>query len=122
MNQKPLLYGVIGLLLGIVLTMLSTGSTKAPTSETTKTTTQGMMGMDSSMDDMMGSMMGKKENDFDQAFLSAMIVHHEGAVEMAEAALQSAKHDELKKMAQDIIEAQTKEIKQMKQWQIEWAN
>jgi uncharacterized protein (DUF305 family) len=51
-----------------------------------------------------------------------MIVHHEGAVEMAEAALEHAKHEELKTMANAIISAQTSEIAQMKQWLRDWYN
>lgn len=136
MDSKPVLYGVIGLLVGIVLTTYTAsnavntgnanmmqmmgirGTSKMMNQETTGM--KGEMGMSSSMDDMMRSIMGRQEEDFDQAFLSAMIVHHEGAVKMAQTALTSAKHAELKTMAQDIIEAQTKEIEQMKAWQKSW--
>lgn len=72
------------------------------------------------MQDMMGGLDGKTGDEFDKAFISEMIVHHEGAVTMAEAALQNAKHPEIKKMAQDIIVTQTKEITQMKDWFEMW--
>ena len=82
-----------------------------------------MMGgsmMQNSMDGMMASLEGKTGDAFDQAFLSEMIMHHEGAVEMAQMALQSAKHQEIKDLSQAIITAQNAEIAQMKGWQQQW--
>jgi len=80
-----------------------------------------MMGdSEMTMGDMVNSLKGKTGDDFDKTFISEMIVHHEGAVEMAEAALKNAKHEEIKKMAEDIISAQTREIDQMKEWQRSW--
>ena len=84
-----------------------------------------MMGhgdMDGAMDGMMEGLQGKSGDEFDRAFLSGMIVHHEGAVAMAQAALQSAKHQEIKDMAKAIISAQTTEINQMKAWGKSWYN
>jgi uncharacterized protein (DUF305 family) len=49
-----------------------------------------------------------------------MIVHHEGAVVMAEAALANAQHPELKAMVEAIITAQNAEIAQMQKWQEMW--
>lgn len=82
-----------------------------------------MMGdsmMQGSMDGMMAQLEGKTGDAFDQAFLSEMIMHHEGAVDMAEAALKNAKHQEIKDLAQAIITAQKAEIKQMQDWQKSW--
>lgn len=78
------------------------------------------MSMGAAMNDMMSGLEGKKGDEFDKAFLSGMIVHHQGAVQMAEAALGNAKHDEIKQMAHAIITAQTAEISQMKDWQKDW--
>lgn len=78
------------------------------------------MRMGSAMVDMMAALEGKKGDEFDKAFLAEMIVHHQGAVDMAEAALGSAKHEELKDMAHTIITAQTSEIAQMQEWQRTW--
>lgn len=81
-------------------------------------------GASMSMADMMTSMNaeleGKTGDLFDQAFLAEMIVHHQGAVEMAELALTNAKHQELKDLATGIISAQNKEIAEMKLWQTDW--
>ena len=49
-----------------------------------------------------------------------MIVHHQGAVDMANQLLVSAKHDELKEFARGIIDAQSKEIQEMKDWEKSW--
>lgn len=78
------------------------------------------IGMGNAMSDMMVGLAGKTGNEFDKAFLSEMIMHHQGAVQMAEAALQYAEHDEIKQMAKAIISAQTSEITQMKEWQKRW--
>lgn len=76
--------------------------------------------MQGEMDAMMIALEGKTGDDFDKAFLAEMIMHHEGAVDMAEAALENAKHEEIKTMANAIISAQTTEIQQMKDWQKSW--
>ncbi len=77
-------------------------------------------GMHSAMGDMMAGLEGKTGDEFDKTFLTEMIVHHEGAVDMAEAALENAKHAEIKTMANAIISAQTEEITQMKEWLKNW--
>lgn len=77
-------------------------------------------GMQGEMDAMMVALEGKTGDEFDKAFLTEMIMHHEGAVLMAEAALKNAKHEEIKTMANAIISAQTTEITQMQDWQKAW--
>lgn len=76
--------------------------------------------MDDAMHAMNEGLAGKTGDDFDKAFIEGMVVHHEGAVTMAEAALVNAKHEEIKNLATAIIEAQTSEIAQMKSWQAAW--
>ncbi len=85
-------------------------------------TTMGgpMNGMQGEMDSMMQGLSGKTGDAFDQAFLSEMIMHHQGAVVMAEAALKDAKHQEIKDLAKNIISAQNAEIKEMQDWQKAW--
>jgi len=75
--------------------------------------------MQDEMNAMMTGLSGKSGEEFDKAFLAEMIVHHEGAVSMAEAALINAKSSEIQEMAKNIITAQTAEITQMKAWQKE---
>ena len=76
--------------------------------------------MNTQMKGMTSSLEGKTGEDFDKIFISEMIVHHQGAVEMAKMALSSASHQEIKDLATAIIEAQEKEILQMKEWQTNW--
>lgn len=57
---------------------------------------------------------------FDQRFIEAMIPHHEGAISMAGDAQQKAQHEEIKRLADTIIAAQTAEITEMKQWLKDW--
>lgn len=47
---------------------------------------------------------------WDLRFLEAMISHHQGAIPMAQAALESAEHEELRDLATGIISAQQAEI------------
>jgi uncharacterized protein (DUF305 family) len=51
--------------------------------------------------------------DVDAAFAAAMIDHHEGAVTMARLASRRAEHDEIRRLAEDVIAAQESEIEQM---------
>lgn len=82
--------------------------------------------MGDSMNDMMHGMMsgleGKTGDAFDKAFIEEMIVHHQGAVDMANAVLANSKRPELIKLANEIISAQTKEIEMMEVWEEAWFN
>ena len=61
-----------------------------------------------------------KGKDFDIAFLSQMIAHHQAAVVMAEQALKTASKPETKEEAQKVVDAQTREIAQMTGWLKDW--
>jgi uncharacterized protein (DUF305 family) len=50
-----------------------------------------------------------------------MIEHHEGAIQMAEAARTQAEEPEIRQMAEEIIRVQQAEIEQMRAWREEWA-
>ncbi len=75
---------------------------------------------DMTMDEMTKGLDGLKGDAFDKAFVEMMIVHHQGAVDMAKAIPENAKHMELKKLGEEIISAQTKEIEMMKGWLKSW--
>lgn len=64
--------------------------------------------------------LGPADAEFDLRFIDGMIPHHQGAVEMAKEVLQKSKRPELKKLAQDVIASQDKEINQMQQWRTAW--
>ena len=69
---------------------------------------------------MSGMMKGMQEmpmsGDTDRDFAAMMKVHHQGAIDMAQAELASGKDPQLRKMAQSIISAQKKEIKEFDDW------
>ena len=77
-------------------------------------------GMEMSMMEMSEMLDGKTGDDFDAAFIAGMIPHHQGAIDMANAALKDAKHEEIRQVAGEIISAQRTEIEQMKKWQSAW--
>ena len=54
--------------------------------------------------------------DPDLAFNCGMIVHHQGAIDMAKVELQYGKDQATKDLAQTIISAQEKEIADMTRW------
>ena len=59
--------------------------------------------------------------DADKDFVAGMIPHHQGAIDMAKVELQYGKDPQLRKLAQNIIAAQRKEIAFMKSWQAKHA-
>ncbi len=78
--------------------------------------------MASMMTNMNANLKNKTGDDFDKEFLAEMIVHHQGAIDMAALAASNAKHQEIKDLSVGIISAQTKEIGEMKTWQKSWYN
>lgn len=69
---------------------------------------QHMMGMGADLASL------KTATPFDEAFIAMMLPHHEGAVTMAKVELSRGKDPKLKALAQDIINAQTREIASMR--------
>lgn len=74
----------------------------------------GMMGGDADIENL------ENANDFDRAFIEDMIPHHQMAVMMASMLKNGTDRPEMKKLADDIILAQTAEIDVMRDWLIEW--
>jgi uncharacterized protein (DUF305 family) len=50
----------------------------------------------------------------DKAFINAMVPHHQGAIEMAEVALENAEHDEIRELSRNIVSTQQSEIGELK--------
>ncbi len=124
MENKNIIYVAVALIIGILVGYLMWGTKDEERSMHMMSDGTMMhdedMSMDAMMHDMMSELEDKKGNEFDKAFLSEMIVHHEGAVVMAQAVLENSKRPELIKLANDIIKAQTSEIEMMKGWLTSW--
>jgi uncharacterized protein (DUF305 family) len=71
-------------------------------------------GMEHDMSKMEG------EGPYDALFIDSMIMHHQGAIEMANQALKEATKPEVKALAEAVISAQEAEITQMQQWRQSW--
>lgn len=130
MKKESIMIGIIGLLVGVVITGFAAGQAV----NNNNTGMMRMMGVETSkneqsvatdhrtmsMADMNEQLEGLTGDEFDKAFVEMMIAHHEGAVDMAALIPSRAKHDEVKTLGEAIIAAQTKEIAEMKQWQNDW--
>jgi uncharacterized protein (DUF305 family) len=108
MESKTLLTGILSFIAGALLVSIAATTFDKPKDNS------------DSMSSMIEVLKDKSGDKFDEEFISQMIVHHEGAVEMAKLAEKQAKHDEIKQLSKDIISAQEKEINDMKQWQASW--
>jgi len=76
----------------------------------------GMMGDETDMTRL------EQSADFDRAFIEEMIPHHQMAVMMANMLKNGNNRPEMQRLADDIINAQTAEISQMRSWYSEWYN
>ena len=112
METKPLLYGLIGFFIGglVVATAATTMNKNTPVDSP----------MSASMQMSTEELSKKSGDEFDKAFISEMIMHHQGAIDMAKLAEKNAKHNEVKQLSKGIVSAQESEISEMKQWQMSW--
>lgn len=92
-------FGVGGLLLGILLGIVGVG----------------MAGKNNAEEPVV-----LDRNGIEGKFIEQMIPHHEGAIAMARVALEKGEHDEIKSLAQGIIDSQEKENADMRAWYEEW--
>jgi uncharacterized protein (DUF305 family) len=82
--------------------------------------------MDMSKEEMKGMGMASDPQElatqepFDRAFIDNMIPHHESAIEMANVVLEESENPEIREIAGAILDAQEREIEQMRSWRDEW--
>ncbi len=116
-NKNVLAVGAVTLIIGLAIGYLIGNERVVAT-----TSMDEQMNMHGAMNAMNTGISGKTGDALDKAFLDNMIVHHEGAVDMAQTLLAGTKRPELTKLGNDIIAAQTKEIQMMKDWRKAWFN
>lgn len=112
MESKSLLFGIVGFIAGGFIVSIA-----ATTSQSTE---HSHSHDDMSMSSMTESLKNKSGDEFDREFITQMIAHHQGAVDMAAYAQDNAKHDEIKQLSASIITTQTQEINNLKTWQKQW--
>lgn len=115
--QKDTLLPIAALILGLIAGYLFATQTLP---RTAPITTQHDAEMKNAMHQMTSGLEGKTGEDFERAFLEEMTTHHVGAIQMAQALLANTSRPELKKLAEDIISAQTAEINMMHDWSHAW--
>ncbi len=122
MNKNAFITLIVGLVLGVSGKLGATALTSDDPKEITSTQQQPVESDHStmSMADMNKKLEKLSGDDYDKAFIEMMIVHHEGAVDMAQLSEQRAKHSEIKQLSQEIVAAQEKEVSDMRQWQLDW--
>ena len=103
MNKKITIYSLAALVTASTITVSITDTTKAQQNQS--------QAPRSAID---------RNTEVDKSFIEMMIPHHQGAVEMAQMAVNKAKSPEVKKLAESIIKDQNREIGQMRTWYKKW--
>lgn len=112
-QNNKILYGIGGIVIGILLVSVITPMFRYGG--------YGMMGWrNDSVSDQRVNGNIQVAGTIDKHFIEQMIPHHEGAIAMANLALQKAKHPDIKTLATAIIAAQTTEIQSMNGWYQDW--
>lgn len=112
MNKKFAIYTLVTLLTGSTVIVFSIGDrTNAHEQNLAQSSPANTSPMERGME---------MRVEVDKPFIEMMIPHHQSANEMAQMALSRAKNPEVKKLAQSIIEEQTREIEQMQTWYKQW--
>ncbi len=104
-------------LLGVMLVLLTACAGTQPASQP-----MNHAGDHGQMDNapMDHSQMANDAVPFDAQFIDGMILHHAGAITMAEQVLTQSERAELLTLAEGIIRAQQTEIEQMQTWRAAW--
>jgi len=135
MNKKPLIYTIVGLAAGSLVTglLLINRSVAEPQASRLNSPTNAQdnpqlsrqypdnkKGFFTAEADDMHPMGMMTQQQADQHFIEMMIPHHQGAIDMANLALSKAKRPEIKRLAEAIKRDQNREIEQMKTWYKQW--
>lgn len=98
----------------------SQNQSQVPNAPAIDTAATSEMEHGSNMDHSMAMNLGSADTNYDLRFIDAMVLHHQGAVSMAKEAQQKSQRPEIKQLANNIIQSQSKEINQLQQWRSAW--
>lgn len=96
----------------------SSEPTPDPVAHDIRTVTQ--TNMKEQMEQLSSDLEDKTTNELDRVFVENMIVHHEGAIEMAKKVVDKTKRPEVKALAEEIITTQSAEVETMNGWLKKW--
>ncbi len=91
-----------------------------PMSEDMSKMIQTEVSMEEQMKQLSSELDDKSANALDKVFVENMIVHHEGAIEMAKKVVDKTKRPEVKALAEEIITTQSTEVETMNGWLKAW--
>ena len=127
MKRYTTSYGLLVLLFAVALALASCGGASAGSEEqesgeqVSEESAGDMQGMDHSNMDMgsegmmaASEMLMENGEYSDERFIDAMVPHHQGAISMAEVALENAEHPELLQLAENVIFTQQAEIEELR--------
>ncbi len=129
-------YAILAALMLAVASLVGAACSTAPQTNlnnrnaaTTNTTPAGNM---SNMNNMNHGTMGGMDHSnmqsspnaasqpYDLQFIDTMVMHHQGAIDMARMAVTKAQHAELREMAQKVITDQEREIAELRRHREQW--
>lgn len=111
MNKKRI-PAVVGAAVALVLTLAACGGNAGDADPQTGTTTSEPTVSTGQVD--------QAHNDADTMFAQMMIVHHQGAIEMSDLAVEKTSSEEIGTLAEEISAAQGPEIEKMTSWLEAW--
>lgn len=121
LSPAPVAAFLCGVLVGVCALDLAGPRALPASAAAMPMSSHGSSQLRAAMDHMMnGSAKTMLNGDTDHDFLTLMISHHQGAIEMAGIELRQGRRPEVRRLAQGIVAAQTSEIKQMRAWLRNW--
>ena len=108
-----------GLVLTATLAACADQSTTPPAATTSSTSSTSATATESASASA-STDVAAEHNDQDTTFAQMMIIHHEGAIEMSQLAVEQAETPEVVALAERIAEAQGPEIDEMTAWLSAW--
>lgn len=97
-----------------LLWCMTSALAQPPASSTARDEKAFLSANDKVMNNMMNGMMATPSGDVDHDFVSMMVPHHQGAMDMAQLELLYGHNEQLRRIAQEIIVEQQQEIVAMR--------